>query len=268
MTDSTTPQQPSADHLPEPPASSPDTPDRAPTPLALWSASEIGIGSALLGFPAGLGVAARNWYRLGQRGRAYLHLLVGAIALTVLFFAGLPAAVNLVISLATSIYLYLQVKADHARLSAEGRPVVRAGGAAALATAVGGWLLLLAPAFLLVTTLSFLGATDGTPVRGTVTFGTGGSGCEISGTASTFAGDHEIRYLAWFSRTVRTGEVVRATVRDAAAQVIDTNDLPLDKEADCLYGVVPPSALDPGVYAWEYAVGSERIARGEVTIGP
>ena len=244
-------------------------PSAAPAqPLALWSASEIGIGSFLLGFPAGLGVAARNWYRLGQHRRAYLHLLIGAIALTVILLVRLPTAVSLGISVAVSAYLYLQVKADHVRLSAAGRPVVRASGPAALATALGGWLLLAAPAVLLLTTLSFLGATGVTPARGTVTFGTGGSACEISGIATTFTGDREIRYVAWFSRSVRTGEVVRATVRDATSQVIDTNDLTLDSDADCLYGAAPAGALDPGVYAWEYTVGTEQVARGEVTIGP
>jgi hypothetical protein len=252
----------------EPGDSPPDPSASTPAPLALWSASEIGIGSLLLGFPAGLGVAARNWYRLGQQRRAYLHLLVGAIVLTVIFLVRLPTGVSLGISVAVSAYLYLQVKADHARLSAEGRPVVRAGGAVALATAIGGWLLLAAPAFLLMTTLSLLGAAAGTPVRGTVTFGTGGSGCEISGTATTFPRDREIRYVARFSRSVRTGEVVRATVRDAASQVVDTNDMPLNTDADCLYGVAPAGALDPGVYVWEYVVGDERIARGELTIGP
>ena len=231
--------------------------------LSLWSPRDIGIAAFLLGFPAGLGTASRNWYRMGQRGKAYAHMAAGVVGLLVLvLLPNLPTGAGIGISVAIGVYLYQQTRRDQDQLRAQGRAIQKAGGASGLATALAAWLVIGAPS---VVALNVLGADDVVP--GTVAFGTGGTNCEISGTATTFDGDRPIHYVAHLSRTARPGEVIHEVLR-VSGQFDSAADFPVAQDANCLWGDFPVDALDDGQYSLELTIGSERVASGELRIAP
>jgi len=156
--DTATPASPQLPPPPEPPASPADALADWPPPvqpsgesgggrvtIRLWSARDVGLISFLLGFPAGLGLAAVNWYRLGRRPLAYAHLLAGVIALLVIGLwtdasTGLSAALNV----GFAVYLYVQVKAALERATRDGVSIAGGGVGAGLATVLGSWVLMLA----------------------------------------------------------------------------------------------------------------------------
>ena len=134
-------------------------------------------------------------------------------------------------------------------------------------------LLLLAGVIIVaVLGLGYIGMTLlGTPAdstrRGTVEFGTAGSGCSVDGTASSFPSDTAAIYdVAHFAREVRTGEVVTFRVLHDGAEVASVPRA-FDATGDCLGGTLP-SGLPPGEYRIEYLAGAERLAAGEFQIRP
>ena len=231
----------------------------------LWWPRDVGVVAFLFGFPAGLGLAARNWFRLGRRRKAYAHLVAGAAAL--LLITLLPSGGTSVagaLSLGIAIYLYLQTRTDNEKLVLSGRVVERAGTLSGIATSLGAWALLLVPSIVVAFVLVFVGPR-GIPT-GTVAFGTGGSGCEVTGVATTFGTDRPIHLAANFSREVKAGELVRETISEAATGVLNTDDVTIDAASNCGSRSIPAGILPAGAYTWEYAVGNERLARGEVVI--
>ena len=55
--------------------------DRTGAPIRLWRPVDVAVVSFLIGFPAGLGLAARNAWRLGRRRRAWVQLAGGSVGL-------------------------------------------------------------------------------------------------------------------------------------------------------------------------------------------
>jgi hypothetical protein len=246
------------------------------TAVKLWRPRDVTVVALLLGFPAGLGLAARNWIRLGHRRKAYLHLAAGAaavLAIGLLSSTGDPSGLGTGLAsglyIGVPVYLFWQTRASLNEAAMAGRVVERGGVASGLATAVGAWLLLLAPVVVAGFALSFAGLAPGGVPRGTVAFGTGGSGCEASGVAAAFSSDQPLHVVVAFERQVRPGEVVKELVSEATAGSLGSNDLPVDTAADCYYYDLPAGALQPGAYTVEYDVGTERLARGQLTVtGP
>ena len=137
--------------------------------IKLWSPRDVGVISFLLGFPAGLGLAARNSFRLGRRRTAYAHLAVGAIGLLLLAVlpgqsTGLAALLNITIA----IFLYRETRTTFRSLALSGRPIEPGGVLAGFATSLGAWALLLAPALAVGVALG--SATSACPVSGAGTF--------------------------------------------------------------------------------------------------
>jgi hypothetical protein len=115
--------------------------------------------------------------------------------------------------------------------------------------------------------MKLLGTQAETTRRGTVEFGTGGSGCSIDGTASSFpSGTASIYEVAHFAREVSAGEVVTFKVSQAGAEVASVPRT-FDAVGNCLGGTLP-GGLPPGHYRIEYLAGAESLAAGEFDITP
>lgn len=240
----------------------------ADVPIKLWRPRDVAVIGILLGFPAGIGVAARNSWRLGRRRRAVALLAAGAIGfLALVLIPDVPAAAAGSVSIAVAVLLFLMAREDHDQLEASGRPVERAGALAGLATILGSWVLLAAPA-LVISAPALLSAEPGSPVRGTVAFGTSGSACEIGGVATSFNVDDPLHVVASLSRPVSAGEVVQTSIRHVDSGISDTAERTADTDWHCIFVDLPANALEPGAYVIEYSVGAERLARGEVRISP
>lgn len=249
-----------------PPGSPAPVPDGSKPAIRLWSAGVVGATSFLLGYPAGLGLAARNWYRMGQRPLAYVHLAVGVVATVLIvlvpdFGTGLAGGVNLVVA----GYLFFQTQAVHEDARVAGFTVGGGGFAQGLLTVVGGWALVLVPAIALGVTVD-----GGDSPEGAIVFGSGGTGCEVEGQASSFTADPKkmIHVVAFLAREAEAGEIVTLTITDPGEQVLLTEEIPIDAPANCLFVdyLQPDAGFEPGTYLFDATIGRERAARGELMI--
>jgi hypothetical protein len=250
------------------PAASPAGSEVAVHPITrLWLPRDVGIASVILGFPGGFGITARNAWRLGRRGTAFLHLLAGAAILLLLTLLPIPRALGIGVNFVIAYALYAIVKRQVAVVAATGGRVERAPGLAGVATFVGGWIVVAAPA--LAVAIAFGGARGIDPgLRGTIQFGTGGSDCAVDGAASHLAASAPMHIVAHLSREVKPGETIHETLTEQAQGQLATNDLPVTSASDCVSGTLSGGVLPPGSYTFEYAVGSERVATGTVVLTP
>jgi len=116
--------------------------------------------------------------------------------------------------------------------------------------------------------LTFLGSQVVDAQRGTVEFGTSGSGCIVEGLGSRFPSDGASIYeAAHLTREVRTGEVVTFRVSQDGTEVASVPRT-FDAAGDCVSGSLPGALLTPGHYRVEYLAGSELLAAGEFDIQP
>jgi len=113
--------------------------------------------------------------------------------------------------------------------------------------------------------LSFLGARVLEQLRGTVEFGSGGSGCSVEGRASTFAAGGAVYAVAHLTREVPAGTVVTFRVSQNGSEV---GSVPrtFDVAGDCVTGTLPGASLMPAHYRVEYLAGAETLATGEFDI--
>lgn len=145
---------------PWPPPPVDATPDTTGATVKLWSAGDVGVISFLFGFPAGLGLAARNWYRMGRRPAALAHLVAGVVGLVLIMIApeiatGLAALINI----AVALYLYYRTRTMIQDATRWGLRVQRGGAVAGFATIVGAWIAMLGVSVLLAT-LALLAIPD------------------------------------------------------------------------------------------------------------
>lgn len=235
--------------------------------VALASPNDVLVGSILLGFPAGLGVLARNWYRLGRRRQAWAHLLAGAVVFAALAFVpGLPVGLPLVVSIAVSVYLWRRATNDAEAVRRSGQAVASAPTRSVFASCGLGWLVVAGPTFLLLVGLIFLGGQIAGVLGGTIDFGTGGSGCQVTGATTSFSTDQSITLAAHLSRTLNAGETVHISLSQATGSVVSQADRTFDQSGICLSGGIAAGALVPGSYVLDYRVGSELLASGAFTV--
>lgn len=241
-------------------------------PRALWLPRDLAIASALLGFPGGFGLAARNAWRLGRRATAWALLLVGAaivMAMVFLLPEDLPRGAVIGVNLAVVAGLVLIVRQQVRDGARDGRAVDRASAGGGIATFAGGWLATAGPAVLVVLVLTFLGSQVQSMLAGTVQFGTAGVDCEVEERASALPAAGPVHYVATLSRDVGAGETIHFTLRRGAGTEIYSEDLGVDTTATCVSGTIPPGTLSAGAYVLEFTTGAERLAMGEVTLtGP
>jgi hypothetical protein len=234
------------------------------TPVRLWQPRDVLIAAALLGFPGGFGVVARNAWRMGRRATAFLHLLAGAAILLLILFLPIPRGFGLALNVGIAFGLYRLVKRQIATVEARGGRVERAPGFAGVATFVGGWLAMVVPAVFLAFALGALGG--GAP--GTMEFGTSGEACSVDAPRTRVAASGPIHYVAYLSRPAKAGETINLTLSEQSRGHIEDDALPVGSAADCVAGTIPGGTLPAGTYTFELAVGAERVALGTVVVTP
>ena len=127
-------------------------------PIRLWRPVDLAVVSFLIGFPAGLGLAARNAWRLGRRRRAWVQLAGGSVGLlAVVLMPGSGTGIAAVLNITLAIYVYFQTKSDVEASQRAGHQVERGGVASGFATALGAWALALAVAIVVVILLTLAG---------------------------------------------------------------------------------------------------------------
>lgn len=114
------------------------------TPLKLWSGWEVGWIAFWLGFPGGLALAARNWFRMGRRPWAAGHLIAGGVgfALFVVLPDSAVRGLALLLNIGLAFYLYRQTESDIASLEATDRPIETASWVSGIATSLAATALL------------------------------------------------------------------------------------------------------------------------------
>ena len=115
--------------------------------------------------------------------------------------------------------------------------------------------------------LRFLGSQVLEVLRGTIEFGTGGSGCIVTAPATSFSSGNSIYYAAYLSREVAAGEVVNQRVLQDGTEVAAVPRT-FDVAGVCIGGSIPANALTPAHYRVEFAAGTETLAVGEFDFGP
>jgi hypothetical protein len=129
---------------------------------------------------------------------------------------------------------------------------------------VGGILAVLA--FVLIVALIFIGGQVQSALKGTVQFGTGGTACSVSGTATSFKAGTDLHFVAWLERSVSAGETLTVVQTFPDART-DTTDQKVESAASCMYGDLP-SGDAAGHYAMEVRSGSEVLAKGGFDLTP
>ncbi|HEX8169335.1 MAG TPA: hypothetical protein VF824_02210 [Thermoanaerobaculia bacterium] len=91
-----------------------EPPAAAPPVVPVWSPVTVAVYGLLLGFPAGVMLALRNWRALGMRREVRTHL-AGAFVVALVIFFVLPRLVRYVsggTSIAAFIYLKAKLRSD------------------------------------------------------------------------------------------------------------------------------------------------------------
>ena len=114
--------------------------------------------------------------------------------------------------------------------------------------------------------LTFLGSQLASSLTGTMEFGTGGTGCSVTGNATTFPSSTAIHSAAYLERGTRPGETITTTVTYPNG-TSESNDRVFDDTGICITEDVE-SGLAPGHYVIEYRSGTEVLAKGEFDITP
>ena len=114
--------------------------------------------------------------------------------------------------------------------------------------------------------LIFLGSQVQGILKGTIEFGTGGTGCNVTGEATTFPSSATIHYAAHFSRDVAAGEplTIVVTFPDGTSRSVDQS---FESTANCVYDDIQPGNAS-GHYVIAYRSSSELLAQGAVDIQP
>ncbi len=114
--------------------------------------------------------------------------------------------------------------------------------------------------------LVFLGGQVESILAGTIEFGTGGTGCSVTGEGKTFKASSPIHSAAYLQREIRAGETI-TTVVTFPNGTSEPSDRTFDDTGKCITEDVEPG-LEPGHYGLEYRAGTEVLAKGEFDITP
>jgi hypothetical protein len=114
--------------------------------------------------------------------------------------------------------------------------------------------------------LVFIGGQVQSILAGTIEFGTGGTGCSVTGTSTTFKASSPIHSAAYLQREIRAGETI-TTVVTFPNGTSEPSDRTFDDTGKCITEDVEPG-LDPGHYGLEYRAGTEVLAKGGFDVTP
>lgn len=125
-------------------------------PIKLWTPRVIAGIAFLLGFPAGIVLAAINWMRMGMKNKVVIFLaggVVGIVILTIIsiFLPGDSERILLILAnIGIMIFLYYQVKSDVEAFEVSNNSVEQA-------SELGGCLIGLATLALYITLIFGIG---------------------------------------------------------------------------------------------------------------
>lgn len=115
--------------------------------------------------------------------------------------------------------------------------------------------------------LVFLGSQVEQVLGGTVDFGTGGTGCSVTGTGTQFQVGQPIHVAAHLKREVPAGETV--TVRlITGGSVLQSGSQSFATAGRCVYLDLPTTSLGAAAYRLEYLSGTEILSSGSFTLTP
>jgi hypothetical protein len=114
--------------------------------------------------------------------------------------------------------------------------------------------------------LGFLASQARSILGGTIAFGTGGTGCSVSGSAKTFPSTTAIYSVAYLDHDTTAGQVITVAVTYPDGTT-ETNDETMAQAAGCVTQDISPG-LTPGHYVLEYRSGGEVLANGGFDITP
>lgn len=237
MTEPIDPATAPIDPPPDPISESPAPSER---PAVLWaSPDQRPYGSE--GSGKSRPVAALLAFILGGIGihKFYLGKTVLGVIYLIFFWTGIPALIAWVEGIS-----YLATS-DESWAQRYGGPVAKAKGAA-----IGClWIVALGPLLLTlgIVALIFLGSQVGS--IDSMGLGTGGSGCELTNKASSFAPGNEIRMTAEFSPPLPAGVAVTVHMTGNGSEVAGyPQTLALDVATECVSGTLSADPLPAGHY--------------------
>jgi hypothetical protein len=118
-----------------------------------------------------------------------------------------------------------------------------------------------------VVALNFLGGQIEKILAGTVEFGSGGTGCSVTGGATTFRVGQSIHTAAHLTREVPAGEAVTVQLV-ANGSVVESNAQSFPTAGSCVSIDLTTSGVPPGTYRLEYLSGTETLSSGSFTLTP
>jgi hypothetical protein len=120
--------------------------------------------------------------------------------------------------------------------------------------------------FLGIVAVIFLGGQAQSILKGSVEFGTGGTGCSVNASAGSFPAGANLHFVAWLSRDVAVGETI-TVVQTYPDGTSDPTRQAVDSAASCLFGDVV-SGPTTGRYTIEVRSGTELLASGGINVTP
>jgi hypothetical protein len=116
--------------------------------------------------------------------------------------------------------------------------------------------------------LRFLGGQVEKTTAGTVEFGSGGTGCRVTGQATTFRVGQPIHTVAHLTRIVPAGETLTVHVM-ANGSAVQSHHQSIPTATECISIVdITTSREPPGTYRLEYLSGTETLSSGSFTLIP
>jgi hypothetical protein len=117
--------------------------------------------------------------------------------------------------------------------------------------------------------LTACGGGSAGPGVQTIGFGTGGSGCTLTGAASSFPLGATIRDVVTFTPPLAVGTTIATSIHQGSTELVDRREtLKVEEPAGCMQGVLSP--LDVGHYrvTVEIAPSSVPPISGEFDVTP
>jgi hypothetical protein len=133
--------------------------------VKFWSPKFIALATLLTGFPGGMMLAIFNWFRLGRRGMAVLHLaLLGLASLGIALFSlagsngqiGSTPGSSLIVNLLALFYLYQIMKNEETQARQAGLQIVPGGFWQGLGAALLGFLCFFGVAMVVILVWAFI----------------------------------------------------------------------------------------------------------------
>jgi hypothetical protein len=116
--------------------------------------------------------------------------------------------------------------------------------------------------------LRFLGNQVATILGGTAEFGTGGTGCSVTGRAASFPrSTGPVHAVAHLKHEVQAGTTVTLTI-EQNGEPFETADQAFPETGACVYTTIEVGQLEPATYGLILSTGGEELSRGSFEVTP